>query len=670
MRLNIQTAPDIAPEQEIRNRMMEEGIVPPAQIQIDGRHHRFRADSDKGKGNDAGWYIFSDPDAPYGAFGSWIGERQYTFVSGKVHRMAPEERLRREAEIAVMAEQQRKEREAEQEKVAEECTSRWEGLPEANTDNFYIQRKGLRSSYGAKASGGALVLPLYDRDGKICSLQYISESGKKYQPGGKVKGCYWCVGEGAPRFLAEGFATAASVYEATGKPCLVAFSAGNLKAVHDLYPATTIVADNDESQTGETKAKEATDNYILIPEVGMDANDYAVKYGTDSLRRLLVTEPSYRLISGADCLSQPTPRRWIIRDKVPEGPSFTMIYGDSGNGKTFVTLDMMLRVATGLDWYGKPTRRTPVLYLCGEDSIGVRARIAAWCQVHDVGPDDLFGWFYMSEEAVHLDTEEGIQKIMDALEWNAFMPGWIVTDTLNRFMEGDENKTVDAGLYISSCMRLANAYRACVTPVHHTGLAENAQGRARGSSAFRGALDTQDYITRSGDVFTITQTKNKSGRLQEPFYLRLVDHQLDGWLDEDGNPMNVGVLEEAEEKPQDERPKQQMNDEKLAISAFSERGDFYFGRPYLSYDCFLAWLSETKPGDSDDKKKEAARKDLQVSRIFPEKPRLMDRLISYGDIEPERSMKGAVTGFFCNPIVVNGIVEPNFTMNMKERIHV
>ncbi|NJR40975.1 MAG: hypothetical protein HC781_21710, partial [Leptolyngbyaceae cyanobacterium CSU_1_4] len=66
--------------------------------------------------------------------------------------------------------------------------------------------------------------------------QRIAESGeKKFLYGGRKSGLWHWVGTPptdqaapAPLLIAEGYATAASVYEATGYPCAVAFDCGNL----------------------------------------------------------------------------------------------------------------------------------------------------------------------------------------------------------------------------------------------------------------------------------------------------------------------------------------------------------------------------------------------------------------------------------------------------------
>ena len=85
-------------------------------------------------------------------------------------------------------------------------------------------------------------------------------------------------------FVAEGFATAATIHEVSQRPCAVAYSANNLPLVvehlREKYGAQqeiVIVADNDASGVGKAVAEQASAKsgarIVMPPEEG-DANDY------------------------------------------------------------------------------------------------------------------------------------------------------------------------------------------------------------------------------------------------------------------------------------------------------------------------------------------------------------------------------------------------------------
>jgi len=144
-----------------------------------------------------------------------------------------------------------------------------------------------------------------DTAGILHSLQTIApDGGKLFHLGGRVKGCYFGIGKPAGKLIVcEGFATGASIHEATGAAVAVAFNAGNLEAValalHQRHPEQTIViaADDDyknERNPGLTSAKSAAmavGGFVVAPLFpagrpanATDFNDLAVSAGLDAVR--------------------------------------------------------------------------------------------------------------------------------------------------------------------------------------------------------------------------------------------------------------------------------------------------------------------------------------------------------------------------------------------------
>ena len=112
------------------------------------------------------------------------------------------------------------------------------------------------------------MVPLYNSDGELSSIQYIDHAGGKlYHPGGQTGSMYWLVGsmdEATTLYIAEGFATAATIAEVTGQPCAVAYSASNLVPITGILKASNptldicIVADHDASGVGQRYAEQAS----------------------------------------------------------------------------------------------------------------------------------------------------------------------------------------------------------------------------------------------------------------------------------------------------------------------------------------------------------------------------------------------------------------------------
>jgi len=117
---------------------------------------------------------------------------------------------------------------------------------------------------------GYMAVPLRDAAGRLWSLQSINGQGTKLFPRyGRKQGCFHLMGEpagAAVLAVAEGYATAASVHEATGWPVAMAFDAGNLlavgRALRELQPEISLVFAGDDDPTqpgnpGRTKAEAA-----------------------------------------------------------------------------------------------------------------------------------------------------------------------------------------------------------------------------------------------------------------------------------------------------------------------------------------------------------------------------------------------------------------------------
>lgn len=545
----------LSPEEQVMEQIVDAGLLTPGSLVPDGKIHRFRADATKEKANENGWYILSKTEKGYlfGAVGDWAMGIKVKLSSHS--SLSFEERVAQDRAIENMIRQAEEEKSQRQKRAEDKAREIWASSAPAPANHPYLIKKNLKGSYGARINKkGDLIIPVMDGYNNIVSLESIdAEGNKKFLPGGRKSGCFWQIGEGQPVYMAEGFATAASIYEATGKACVVAYDAFNLSKVSPRFPYVTIVADNDESKTGEKEALKTGLKTIVIPELGMDANDY-VSSGKNLKALLEGISPSYRLLSGLDVVKIPKPKRWLIKDIVLREPSLNMIFGESGKGKTFVVVDVMMNIATGqVAWSGKAVHKGRVLYLCGEGFYETLERIRVWIQTH--GKPSLEDQFMMSEQAAMLDTSDGLAVIQQSLEYHNFRPDLIVVDTLNRFMSGDENSTQDSSLFIRSCAQLSGAYGCNVLLVHHSGLTD--KDRARGSSAFLGALDTQLKVVKNGENITVVQTKNKGGRLVDKLHFALEDHELEGEFDEDGAQLTSAILipVEASANKEEEDPK-------------------------------------------------------------------------------------------------------------------
>lgn len=213
-------------------------------------------------------------------------------------------------------------------------------------------------------------------------------------------------------------------------------------------------------------------------------------------------------------LVRPAPTNWLIRRWLVRGTLAGLI-GPSGVGKSFLAIDWACRIATGCPWLGNDAECGGVFYLAGEGQAGIRKRIAAWEGYHGVSMDGrpLFvadNLPFLTDEFEAAGTVAAIEGLEDELLFNCggAEPTLIVVDTVARAMGGaNENDAGDMGRLIKAMDWLRSRWGATVLAVHHTGHAE--AGRARGSSAFKAALDSEFLVTQDGHRIKLAVTKSK-----------------------------------------------------------------------------------------------------------------------------------------------------------------
>lgn len=274
--------------EQFRSAIHNAGLTPPEVIESDGRLHRFASNGKRG--DDAGWYVLHDDDIPAGAFGDWRSGVSDTWRADTGRRLTPQEEAAHRARMDSI----RREREAEDARrkgeAREKAAAIWQTARPAPDDYAYLLSKRVKA-HGLRVHAGVLVIPM--RDGQeLHSLQFIAGDGeKRFLTGGQVKGCYFPIGKpDSVLCIAEGYATGASIHEATGYAVAVAFNAGNLlsaaRALRAKFPGLRLIicADDDAKTPGNpglTKAREAAHAvgaFLAVPDFGAERPDGATDF--------------------------------------------------------------------------------------------------------------------------------------------------------------------------------------------------------------------------------------------------------------------------------------------------------------------------------------------------------------------------------------------------------
>ena len=247
---------------------------------------------------------------------------------------SPEALARRERERAASQQAEKDRTEAAHDRAAGEAVALWNDASDTG-ESAYLTRKEVEP-YGVRFTADHwLFVPLTDAAGKLWNLQRIAPlkptdggTDKLFLKGGRKSGLWhWC---GTPKgaavlMVAEGYATAASVHQATGRPAAVAFDAGNLahvvRALRKKYPAALIVVCGDDdvqthARTGNNPGRDkatAAARFVRglavfpapLPENGSDFNDLHAAHGLDAVRACI--EPAIEAHQAQQTAAQATP---------------------------------------------------------------------------------------------------------------------------------------------------------------------------------------------------------------------------------------------------------------------------------------------------------------------------------------------------------------------------
>src|SRR6266487_3010070 len=297
--------------------MQQRGLIPPHGLIADGKIHRCDVRGKGGK-NDGSYLLSTTGKLPAGGFQNFtdgLGWQKWHHDVGRQHLTPVEQREIQEKQAAAARERIELEK-LEIAAAAQRAHNIWSRTGDV-AGHGYLAAKQIATS-GARVMRGALVIPARTIDGELRGLQFIAADGKKrFMKGSRPSGAFHQVGGdrsisedtgGAidTVVICEGFATAATIHQATGYITLAAFSCGNLQtvaeAVRRKYPDTKIIigADDDHGTKGNPgiyaalDAALAVDGLLASPgfdqplAAGMtDFNDLALSRGLDSVRKAI-----------------------------------------------------------------------------------------------------------------------------------------------------------------------------------------------------------------------------------------------------------------------------------------------------------------------------------------------------------------------------------------------
>ncbi|EMR5311646.1 DNA primase [Escherichia coli] len=302
------------PVTEFRQVLENAGLVLEKDPEMDGEIHRVPTRDDR-RGTQSGAYKAYLDGRPSGWYRDYrsADNSPTTWTFSRAENIDPLARLHLKASAQQNRDEKERKLQQQYNKQAGYARSYLNGLPQA-TAHEYLTRKGIRAAPGVRLNNkNELVIPFSNGRGEIRSYQRIPVTGGKdarILKGSEKSGNWFAFGtpeNGRPLLFAEGYATAASLHEATGHPVLMTIDADNMinvaKNARKIWTDSPFVfcADNDHQRKinkGVSSAKKAaasTHGEVIIPAFteaekaqGLtDFNDLDASRGRDAFQHVM-----------------------------------------------------------------------------------------------------------------------------------------------------------------------------------------------------------------------------------------------------------------------------------------------------------------------------------------------------------------------------------------------
>lgn len=218
----------------------------------DGKIHRFKINNKLD-----GWYVLFVGKYSNGVYGDWKTGNKYSWSSKDYRTLSAKELHRYNKYIRKCEKKLEGDKRKRRINAKRRANKLWDKSDSIETNEHpYLQQKGIKA-YGLKVNSAynKLLIPIFDIEGHIHNIQKISESGeKRFMPDGSITGLCFSIPatkESDEIYICEGYATGASIHEATGGSVYVAFNAGNMKplteSLVEKFPNKNFIlcADND-----------------------------------------------------------------------------------------------------------------------------------------------------------------------------------------------------------------------------------------------------------------------------------------------------------------------------------------------------------------------------------------------------------------------------------------
>lgn len=228
---------------------------------------------------------------------------------------------------------------------------------------------------------------------------------------------------------------------------------------------------------------------------------------------------------GDDILRRPS-KEWLV-EQIFGVHDFTMIFGSSGTGKTFVGIDLALSAITQQPFAGrfKVTRPLTVAYMTTEGIGGLPNRFRAAAAIHQPTPEDWKRLHVFTDLLQFVDG--GTHPLENFItQWKASydMPlDMLILDHLSATIPGKGDSDAGAATLVQQgLVRLRKELGAGVVMIHHTGWKDE---HHRGMTTYKDISDMQIQVRSLRNPHYMFCRKNKDGEPWERLRFDLIDDE-------------------------------------------------------------------------------------------------------------------------------------------------
>jgi DNA-binding transcriptional ArsR family regulator len=223
-------------------------------------------------------------------------------------------------------------------------------------------------------------------------------------------------------------------------------------------------------------------------------------------------------------------REWGV-DQIIFDRGSSIFVGASGSGKSTFVLDMFLSRACEVAFINRLTKPAFLVWIAGESADELYPRVAAFLACHKIPEEQLKNFLALDDRMPFNNVAEVqifIEEVREQLVLIGVTPEThsivFVFDTYAKCTPGaDENSTQETKIITSSIDEIGKTFNAHISIIHHM----NAQGKIRGSTAFKSSVDTVWNVSKEGDIMSLHCDKMRGVREPEDFTVEVRNIILD-----------------------------------------------------------------------------------------------------------------------------------------------